>query len=689
MPSHTLFENNPENFEGGKISNFLDQWKGITTDSWILRTVRGHEIETSFPPAQTFVPRPIEFTDEDTFLIDSEINNMLRRNVIEPVDPCDYHPHEFISNIFYRTKKQGAIRIILNLRTFNKSVDYHHFKMETLRNALTLIKPGAWFGSIDLKEAFHSVKISPPHRCYLRFFWKGKKYQYTCMPNGLASAPRVWTKLLKPVFSHLRKIGFANVAYIDDSFLQGDSYHDCSQNIDTTAHLLDSLGLTIHPSKSVLVPTQEITFLGFVLNSVLMTVRLTEEKANSLVHCCIMLLRKSKVTIRELAQAIGKMVACEPAVTYAPLYYKALEIEKNQCLKLNKGNFDADITLSPESKPMIEWWTENAPKCSRSILQNKPDIILYTDSSTTGWGGINQTTGNEINGHWDTVEQRFHINYLELKAAFLTLRCLCSEVSHCHIRLNLDSTVAISYINKMGGRKTVLNSLARDMWLWCIDRSIWLSAAHVPGVLNKEADQLSRVHNIDMEWSIVHRVFNKFKSLYGYIDIDLFASAINHKLPIYVSYTPESNAYAVDAFSIDWVQFSLCYAFPPFSVLGQCMQKIVREHAEVVLVAPLWTTQPWFPVLLTLIVDQCYVLPRTDDLLYLPNQPSKRHPLGKMRMGLFRLSGNTSRTMEYRKTLSKSSQLHGEIQLNPSIGVISTSGCSFALNGQLIHLRHL
>ena len=51
--------------------------------------------------------------------------------------------------------------------------------------------------------------------------------------------------------------------------------------IDTTL-LLETLGFIMHPIKSVLVPTQEIVVLGFVIKSLTLTVMLTKEKAVNL-----------------------------------------------------------------------------------------------------------------------------------------------------------------------------------------------------------------------------------------------------------------------------------------------------------------------------------------------------------------------------------------------------------------------
>lgn len=81
----------------------------------------------------------------------------------------------------------------------------------------------------------------------------------------VSSAPRVFTKLLRPVLSTLRKQGFENVPYIDDILLLGDSDEHCAQNVRSTS-LLDSLVFTIDPTKSVFLPVQEIAFLGLLIN---------------------------------------------------------------------------------------------------------------------------------------------------------------------------------------------------------------------------------------------------------------------------------------------------------------------------------------------------------------------------------------------------------------------------------------
>ena len=76
----------------------------------------------------------------------------------------------------------------------------------------------------------------------------------------------------------LRRKGHITTAYIGDSCLQGRTKQQCSHNVSDTVHSLDNLGFTVHNKKSVFIPTKEITFVGLVLNSANMTVRLPLEK---------------------------------------------------------------------------------------------------------------------------------------------------------------------------------------------------------------------------------------------------------------------------------------------------------------------------------------------------------------------------------------------------------------------------
>ena len=210
-------------FQAGRLKLFLNEWKKLTTDNYILDAVQHCHIEfiDNVPPIQNrLLIRSPNFNKKEEEVIDLEIKKLLQLNVIEEVESEE---NEYISPIFVRPKKNGEYRMILNLKELNKHIEYQHFKMDTFESALNLIKPNCLMSSVDLRHAYYSVNIAEQHRKYLKFIWKDKLFQYSCLPNGIAMAPRLFTKLMKVVFASLRKMGYMNCGYIDDSLLLGDT----------------------------------------------------------------------------------------------------------------------------------------------------------------------------------------------------------------------------------------------------------------------------------------------------------------------------------------------------------------------------------------------------------------------------------------------------------------------------------
>ena len=230
------FEQKVAIFQAGQLNKFYSFWKELTSDPEILETVSGQRIEFDQQPIQLKLPVQPNYSCQQGQFIDSEIQNLLKKGVIVESTP---ELNEYISPIFLRPKKDGSHRLILNLKCLNQSVTYQRFKMDTIWTAIRMMSPRCYMASIDLKDAYYSVPIHKDDQKYLKFYWRGTLYQYTCFPNGLAICPRKFTKLLKPVFSNLRSLGHLSVIFIDDSYLQGADFSLCVKNVqDILLHYL-------------------------------------------------------------------------------------------------------------------------------------------------------------------------------------------------------------------------------------------------------------------------------------------------------------------------------------------------------------------------------------------------------------------------------------------------------------------
>ena len=674
-------ENKPDNFLAGKTRFFSINWFNITQNKFIRDTICGYKLEMDEIPIQKSIPKPLTFNSEEQNKIDQEISRFLQCKIIEKAN--DTKEGEYLSNIFFRPKKDGKIRIILNLKNLNKTyLEKIHFKMETLQSAIDAMRPNCFFGSVDLAEAFYSIPIRYEDRKYFRFLHNNQKYQFTALIMGLTHSPRVFTKILKPVFANLRSKGHISSAYIDDSCLQGSTYSKCKENIKDTVTLMDSLGLTVQPEKSVFEPTQQIIFLGFLLCSITMTVRLPPDRCQEIINLCQTIIKEKRITIRKFSKLIGKLVATQQGVEFAPLFYKPLEKVKEHELKKHHGNYNSFMNIPAQIIPTIQWWIDNVSSSYKYISHGAPKLILYSDASCKGWGAYNETNNIRTGGNWSVAEQEAHINILELKACELCLHTFCKNSNNIHVRIYMDNTTSCAYINKFGGRTSELDTIARTIWSWCIERHIYLTAAHVPGKDNCEADAESRVvENNDTEWSLNSETFEAIYSTFPKLTVDLFASRLNNKLKKYASRRPDPNAFAIDAFSLTWNN-DYYFIFPPFSLLPRILQKIEEDETSAVLIAPLWPTQSWWPSLLQLVVGQCFQLPTTAEILHLPHKPGHQHPMKKLRLGCFPLSGQPLRLKEFQSKQGISFSNHGG-HLPKNNTIVTSQNGSLSVGKQL------
>ena len=260
---------------------------------------------------------------------------------------CNDKPGGFTSPIFTRPKKDGSLRMILNLKSLSNHVYYNHFKMESLENVLNIMQPNIWMASVDLRDEFYTVPVHPGHQKYLRFKWNNTLYQFKVMPNGYSEAMSVFTKLLKVSFGLVRQKGHLSVVFADDTYLQGSNFQQCLYNVQETITLLQNLGFTIHSQKSILTPTQTFEFLGFVIDSRTMTVTLSDNTKAKFLNKLHVFKLYPRRKIRDLASIIGSMISTFLAITLGPVHHRNTERFKINQLKIVNGNFDAFMPPLP------------------------------------------------------------------------------------------------------------------------------------------------------------------------------------------------------------------------------------------------------------------------------------------------------------------------------------------------------
>ena len=176
-------------------------------------------------------------------------------------------------------------------------------------------------------------------------------------------------------------------------------------------------------------------------------------------------------------------------------------------------------------------------------------------------------------------------------------------------------------------RSVTCDNVTKDIWHWAIENKNWITASHIPGILNVEADAESRKNEVKTEWKLNETIFHDLVSYLKFVPtIDIFASRINTQLPHFISYRPDPDAVHINAFTVDWHLLKF-YCFSPFSCIGRVIQKIIHDKATGIIIVPNWPNQAWYPLLLDMLICEPFIIPPSLDQLHLPNQYSQKHPL--------------------------------------------------------------
>ena len=166
--------------------------------------------------------------------------------------------------------------------------------------------------------------------------------------------------------------------------------------------LLQQLGFVINWKKSVLIPAQTMEYLGFLINSLEITLALPEEKIQNLIQSCRQLLQSRVSYVREIAKLVGKLTSSMQAILPAPLHYRHLQMLQIKSLLAGRS-YETEVTPNQSCKDDLQWWIDQITNWNgRAIPIPAPDIVITTDASLKRWGAVCQ--GVRTRGLWTPQE---------------------------------------------------------------------------------------------------------------------------------------------------------------------------------------------------------------------------------------------------------------------------------------------
>lgn len=637
---------------GASLLNFWEVWASKGASLHVTNMLRhGYRIPFLYPPVMSVDPIhfPTYTTNSERYTVLKEaVGDMLRKGATEVV--TNSRSPGFYSRLFVVPKKNGKWRPIIDLSPLNKSIVKTKFKMETTRTVLSSIRENQWFTSIDLTDAYFHIPIHPSSKPYLRFVFEGLVYQFRALCFGISPAPQVFTEVMKTVGSHAHQRSIRVHQYIDDWLCVADTETGAREDTQWLLETATSLGLRVNMEKSELKPTQRIVFLGVIIDTVKRRAYPSVQRLDNFSHRLRPFLTSSERPMWEWLSLLGHMASLEKLVYHARTRMRAIQFH----LKLYWSDpiqKNRKVPVSAACRLDLAWWTDQGRMTAGISLETmKPDFFLYSDASMTGWGAT--VDHLQTHGLWTPVEAKAHINVLELEAVARGLRDFQNYLESANVCILSDNTTVVSHLNKQGGtRSKTLCQKTVDLILWTEQKNISLMSKFVPGRLNVTADMLSRRHQVlKNEWSmhpdILHRLWKRWDRPL----IDLFATSLNHKLPLYFSPIPDQAALGVDAMLQEWPGH-LLYAFPPIALIRQVLNKVQRDRSEMILIAPSWPNQEWFPDLLDLLVEVPVELPMWHRLLRQPHMNVFHQQPQVLALHAWKLSCSPSKRKAFRSKL--------------------------------------
>ena len=416
----------------------------------------------------------------------------------------------------FQKKRSSKYRVIHDLSyppgsSINSFIDIDQFRVQYLSfddvvNNIQQLGQGTLLAKLDLEDAFKHIPVrqedwpllgytftvtDPSSHQPIKLYFFDKVLQFGCR-----SSPKLFNDIAAATNLVMFKNGVSySDHYLDDFVTMGPPRsNECADNLNIMLQTCADVGFAVNPHK-VVQPTTTLEFLGIVLDTEKMEMRISTERMHDILSELQQWLFKKRATKRQLLSLIGKlMFVCRVVKPGRIFVQRLINLSKSVSCLHHKIRITSDAMFD------IQWWLKFLPSWNRkSVFYNAQwidsDVLhLYTDAS-------NVAVAAYYNGHWFAIPFQgvfvtlgmFSINWRELCAIALALATWGEQWQGQRIVLHCDNMCVVECLTRGCSRSPDMMRLIRNMFFLCAQYSVEISARYVNTKNNDIADSLSRL----------------------------------------------------------------------------------------------------------------------------------------------------------------------------------------------------
>lgn len=479
-------------------------------------------------------PRPLAFRNhksamEEEEFVDKEHANNLKDGSYVKV------PREHLKGICPLQVVKHPVslkrRLVQDLRWINGHLPNVKFRMESLHKELgDVVEPDDLLFTTDIAKAYYCLAMHPDAQQYLGWEWKGEFYMPTCLVFGLASAPRIFTKIMRPMMAFFRSLGVRVLGMIDD-YMWADKAGAITEVRSAVQTVFPLLGWSFN-AKCEWEPSDEVLMLGMLVNAKLFQVRAPDKKIAATTAGIKAILRKQlgpvqrPITIKEVQRVTGRLMSMMLALPGVRVFTRslyqilAMALEGNETRKRTGRPVLYTLQLSKESIEELQFWLERMVTHNGleiNCRENQVQVLLWSDASDVGWGGeaAGVTESIPVQQVQDRMQSadnplpvsgmaygalpRAEIARSSTRRELVALLQVAStprileQIQNRRIRVIMDSVPALRNLIKGGGPVPELCTAVKEWTNFCEAHGIRAVYEWVERASNWRADQASKL----------------------------------------------------------------------------------------------------------------------------------------------------------------------------------------------------